>query len=254
MLIKLRGLGMFPYYQLFNQSEDWVCGLDWIQLTSTRHEQLVLRHALHSNPDFRWCLSQNCDWGEILDRNTERFECSLCGHEMCFQHQVPWHEGLTCRQYDGHDQPAPLRKAKLVVQLKEAAKKLRSKTSNREGTTGASIDANEALVSKTVSLMKAASKQKKQIAKSKNMMLKVCKPCPGKGCGVSIQRSEGCSRMKCGSCGCDFCFTCLARWEDGHYDSCNNYRGRDGYIQARVEARIEPRALLSAVNVRAITR
>jgi len=26
--------------------------------------------------------------------------CSLCGFAACFHHNTPWHEGMTCEEYD----------------------------------------------------------------------------------------------------------------------------------------------------------
>jgi hypothetical protein len=33
-------------------------------------------------------------------RQRSRVLCDACGFEMCFFHQIPWHEGQTCVDYD----------------------------------------------------------------------------------------------------------------------------------------------------------
>lgn len=94
-------------------------------------------------------------------------------------------------------------------------------------------DPNEPLKhERTIALMKAVLRQKDQALKSQAVIVKVCKKCPGQGCGTQIERASGCSRMRCGCCGCDFCFKCLSPWQFGHYHSCN-WQSSEGFWQAR---------------------
>ncbi|KAH8681778.1 hypothetical protein BX600DRAFT_447295 [Xylariales sp. PMI_506] len=61
------------------------------------------------------------------------------------------------------------------------------------------------------------------------------KPCPGDGCGVQVQKGDGCFHMTCSRCRFEFCWECLADWKgilepgdgnignlraEGHYEGC----------------------------------
>jgi hypothetical protein len=60
------------------------------------------------------------------------------------------------------------------------------------------------------------------------------KPCPGDGCGVQVQKGNGCFHMTCSRCRFEFCWECLADWReifvpgegggflkaDGHREGC----------------------------------
>jgi hypothetical protein len=68
-----------------------------------RYERFYLLEHLSKEPDFRWCLSGTCTNGQIYE-NTKympnRISCEECSFIMCFKHQVPWHAGITCDEYD----------------------------------------------------------------------------------------------------------------------------------------------------------
>lgn len=52
-------------------------------------------------PDFRRCLAPKCGSGQVhADDDGPLFICYACGTKMCIHHQVRWHEGDTCREYD----------------------------------------------------------------------------------------------------------------------------------------------------------
>ena len=65
-----------------------------------RYDDLLLRTALSQIPDFQYCLSPKCTSGQIRDDKSPRFDCVACGNMYCVHHQVPWHTGRTCEQYD----------------------------------------------------------------------------------------------------------------------------------------------------------
>ncbi|KAN0112544.1 hypothetical protein V8E51_005495 [Hyaloscypha variabilis] len=207
------------------------------QATWERHKSLVARHAMQANPNFVWCLSGRCEWGGVHDPKSERFTCPACNFQTCFKHQVPWHEGITCRQYDGLDEPPqPVEQKKKSSGLRDVLRILLRKLTRKPKPTPVSVDAAEVIkAKKTAALMAEASRQRGQVLKARAMMGKLSKKCPGPGCGVPIERASGCSRMSCSRCACDFCFTCLSLWENGHYESCND-RLAKGYA-----ARANPR-------------
>lgn len=61
-----------------------------------------------------------------------------------------------------------------------------------------------------------------------NWMIVNTKRCPRKGCGVRIEKNQGCMHMKCRVCRHEFCWVCLGDWEihgqkTGGYYTCNRY-------------------------------
>ncbi|KAF8848703.1 hypothetical protein BDZ45DRAFT_605495 [Acephala macrosclerotiorum] len=72
------------------------------ELSFARYETFQLRAALSKIPDFRWCLSPSCSSGQIHPRNSRNpiFTCNECSFKSCATHNIPWHEGETCAQYD----------------------------------------------------------------------------------------------------------------------------------------------------------
>lgn len=61
-----------------------------------------MRAALNAIPDFRWCLASSCPNGQIHEAAIDGpiFSCSHCGAQHCVTHEVEWHKGETCQQYD----------------------------------------------------------------------------------------------------------------------------------------------------------
>lgn len=67
-----------------------------------RHLALSLVSGL---PDFRWCLRPGCTAGGLYDMDSSitlcnKIACDECDFDMCYRHQTPWHEGLTCSEFD----------------------------------------------------------------------------------------------------------------------------------------------------------
>ncbi|KAH6718593.1 hypothetical protein BKA61DRAFT_260653 [Leptodontidium sp. MPI-SDFR-AT-0119] len=69
-----------------------------------KYDNLSIRRALENDvPNFRWCLGPNCTFGqEHPDSPTEQpiAVCSSCGFVSCSHHDVPWHSGQNCKEYD----------------------------------------------------------------------------------------------------------------------------------------------------------
>ena len=47
-------------------------------------------------------------------------------------------------------------------------------------------------------------------------MITAAKPCPG--CGVLIQKNQGCDKMTCSNCRKQFCWLCLGEYEGPKHD------------------------------------
>ncbi|CAG8441738.1 5799_t:CDS:2 [Dentiscutata heterogama] len=67
-----------------------------------RYEYLCLRQAIRKMPDFRWCSNPECGSGqEHFERDKAPIMvCIECEKMTCYKHEVPWHEGRTCAEYD----------------------------------------------------------------------------------------------------------------------------------------------------------
>ena len=65
-----------------------------------RYDELATRAALGNIPNFRWCKSAKCSSGQIDDVRCVRFKCKACKTSHCIKHDVPWHSGETCEEYD----------------------------------------------------------------------------------------------------------------------------------------------------------
>ena len=66
-----------------------------------RYETLALRAAMAEAENFFWCTS-GCGSGQIHETGHELpiVICLHCNHRSCFHHNVAWHQGLTCDEYD----------------------------------------------------------------------------------------------------------------------------------------------------------
>ena len=66
------------------------------------HDRLVTRRFIQSLPNFRWCLAEGCTEGQLHEGGAVApiVRCQTCGARSCFTHMCPWHEGLTCDDYD----------------------------------------------------------------------------------------------------------------------------------------------------------
>ncbi|KZT62418.1 hypothetical protein CALCODRAFT_489759 [Calocera cornea HHB12733] len=68
-----------------------------------RYDALLLRKNLGTNPNFVWCKNPKCSSGQIHDSIAGASViviCAQCGSKACSHHDIIWHDGLTCTQYD----------------------------------------------------------------------------------------------------------------------------------------------------------
>jgi IBR domain, a half RING-finger domain len=73
--------------------------------TFQRYDSLTLRDGIASDPDFRWCAASECNSGQVHSEGAESplMICNSCRQLSCFTHQAPWHEGMTCVEFDAPD-------------------------------------------------------------------------------------------------------------------------------------------------------
>ena len=61
---------------------------------------MSFRNAIGKDENFVWC--QNCDFGQLHTGGNEQpiVRCMKCRFRSCFRHVIPWHDRLTCQEYD----------------------------------------------------------------------------------------------------------------------------------------------------------
>ncbi|KAH6679152.1 hypothetical protein B0J14DRAFT_292216 [Halenospora varia] len=128
--------------------------------TVAKYEKFLLQSFLSKEENFRWCLNPTCQNGELYSSEApgDKIYCGECNFKMCFKHQVPWHKGQTCAQYDSERDPS--------------------------------------------------------FAKSHEWVKSNTKNCPNRSCRANIQKGEYCFHMTCSICSHEFCWECLADWDE----------------------------------------
>lgn len=156
--------------------------------------------------NFIWCTA-GCGSGQIHDSDARHpiVTCLHCGQRSCFQHNVPWHEGLTCKEYDRlladpenfrsrwenddasevgrrHQVEADRAVARGLVAGDEAALQRRMfKRRQRED--------KRKLEEAATRAREVAIKKKRDEERSVRTIGRTTKPCPG--CGTSIEKGAG---------------------------------------------------------------
>ncbi|KAH8675961.1 hypothetical protein BX600DRAFT_190897 [Xylariales sp. PMI_506] len=65
-----------------------------------RYDELAVKAFIGSIHDFRWCLNPVCGAGQIVRGDCSKVRCLHCRAASCAHHNLPWHSGETCEQYD----------------------------------------------------------------------------------------------------------------------------------------------------------
>lgn len=57
--------------------------------------------SLQHLPNFTFCLNPTCESGQIhKSADQPMMTCTTCNFKTCFIHKLPWHEDLTCAEFD----------------------------------------------------------------------------------------------------------------------------------------------------------
>ncbi|KAF2818674.1 hypothetical protein CC86DRAFT_308657, partial [Ophiobolus disseminans] len=65
-----------------------------------RFDKLATLEHILAKPDFRYCIGPNCPSGQLHDPTNTIFKCGACRHQHCTVHNVSFHFGASCKQYD----------------------------------------------------------------------------------------------------------------------------------------------------------
>ncbi|KAM0818211.1 putative RING-type domain-containing protein [Seiridium cardinale] len=92
-----------------------------------------------------------------------------------------------------------------------------------------------------------ASQRAESFTETQTWLSQNTKPCPGEGCGVQVQKGDGCFHMTCSRCHFEFCWECMADWRgifvpgedggflraDGHREGCF-FRGEEAPLPTQL--------------------
>ncbi len=143
-----------------------------------RWESLTLKRALDSMADSAYC--PRCSSLALEDLSDNSADCPVCLFVFCTLCEEARHPGVECV---GPETKLQILKEKAAGGGQAAIQELR---------------------------------RKEQEYKSLIEVKKTSKPCPC--CGIAIQRTEGCNKMTCSSCGAYFCYKCQADISTTGYD------------------------------------
>lgn len=69
-----------------------------------RYDALAARGILGTLDNFFWCINQGCGSGQLHEGNEEghnpEMTCGSCGFHQCVRHEIAWHAGESCAQYE----------------------------------------------------------------------------------------------------------------------------------------------------------
>ncbi|KPM44312.1 hypothetical protein AK830_g2230 [Neonectria ditissima] len=206
--------------------------------TFMRYETLALRAAMSEADNFAWCTS-GCGSGQIHESGDEQpiVTCLHCSHRSCFHHKVPWHENLSCDEYD-----------QLLADPENFRSRLELENEAWSESQRAQLEADRAMAQNMMAdeqaemqrreerarqerdqarkaaelVRQIAARRKREEKQSEATVNSTTKPCPG--CGWAIEKNDGCSHMTCIQCKFEFCWSCYNKWQKRHNVNCRGGR------------------------------
>ncbi|PNS16781.1 E3 ubiquitin-protein ligase dbl4 [Sphaceloma murrayae] len=89
-----------------------LCGISWdytdaARLLGTKEvesfEARLSNRLIEGSPDFRWCAQDKCISGQFYHAGQTAADpkvcCATCEKSNCFICRAPWHEGMTCTEF-----------------------------------------------------------------------------------------------------------------------------------------------------------
>ncbi|KAF7544941.1 hypothetical protein G7Z17_g9555 [Cylindrodendrum hubeiense] len=192
--------------------------------TFVRYETLALRAAMSEADNFVWCTS-SCGSGQIHESGEDQpiVTCLHCNHRSCFHHNVPWHENLSCEEYDelladpenfrsrlelDNEAWSESQRAQLEADRAMAQNMLADEQAEMQRREERARQEREQARKAAELVRKIAARRKREEQQSEATVASTTKPCPG--CGWAIEKNDGCSHMTCPSCQFQWCFECGA--------------------------------------------
>ena len=72
-----------------------------LNVTNDLHRFEYLK--MMATPNLVMCLGLNCGSGQIHTDEDPMMVCEVCSFKTCAVHKLPWHEGLSCEEFDMDD-------------------------------------------------------------------------------------------------------------------------------------------------------
>ncbi|RFU34293.1 hypothetical protein B7463_g2071, partial [Scytalidium lignicola] len=222
--------------------------------TYGRYEALSFRSLISADKNFVWCTQ--CPFGQLHASGNKQpiMRCLKCGHRSCFRHSVPWHERLTCEEYDAllkdpenfasAGGKEDLSVAKIMKMQEENNERLLIEEVTRQKQVNAverqkarrrqqeeaerkreEIERQKKLDVDRLKMIEDIKRRQMEDELSLKMVQATTKQCPS--CQWPIEKNEGCAHMTCIKCRAEFCWACLSDYEpirqygnDRHERSC----------------------------------
>lgn len=156
------------------------------------YDALFNREVLQKDRNFILCANSECDSGQFHAGGWENHIviCGSCGMKTCFIHRdIPWHEGLTCKEYEvmksrtDDEVSMSVNQAKMlnagfykILRMKKSLQEERRKISSATLAARYSLEMRLSLL-------------------GEKTVVKSTKPCPG--CRIRIEKVGGCKHMMC---------------------------------------------------------
>lgn len=189
--------------------------------TFEKYDSLTMKTAAGQDPNFRWCTAAGCSSGQVHPDGAAYplIICNSCRSLSCFTHQCPWHEGMTCLDFDNPEATfewsEQMRKdRKLAIHLlKEEEENMPSQGGRHKGKRpvraedsvqrGSKRHGGEAQrrkgkerERKVHHAQEVRIRQRNEESATEELLRANTTACPG-GCGWRIEKNDGCDHMTC---------------------------------------------------------
>ncbi|KAH6684850.1 hypothetical protein F5X68DRAFT_241842 [Plectosphaerella plurivora] len=165
-----------------------------------RIDNLSSTAALSALPEFRWCLA-GCGSGQLHgdEATNPRMECVNCHARQCYTHNVAWHNGMTCDEYDQFiANPETFRSRQDIENERAAAGRAPERESQADGEWAREREERQR---RTLEESERAPTQREDMIRrqreeneSTNVITQTTKPCPN--CQWRIEKIDGCDHMR----------------------------------------------------------
>ena len=97
-----------------------------------KYDTYLTNLLLEDMPEFVWC-AHGCGSGQLHLTDGSKVDCIHCGRSTCFSHRIPWHEGVTCDEYDESDLSNDPKSKKYLKRFAKQCPKCRAKIEKNDG-------------------------------------------------------------------------------------------------------------------------
>ncbi|KAF7508478.1 hypothetical protein GJ744_009191 [Endocarpon pusillum] len=210
-----------------------------------RYDHLITLQALQEDGSFIRCWRPECGIGQFHagEAASPIVICQACGAMTCYRHSgLPWHEGLTCDQFEDPDRAITLLKD-FISELELISRASKTTLSDEQPR----IKSGDAEIQSKLNIARLLLSERQAFLASESdekgakYVAQKTKPCPR--CKAPVEKGGGCKHIRC-RCGFEFCYGCLVKWSLGHLSTpCSDeYDDPDYLLLARRDDRQNPPA------------